>query len=1615
MVDRSKVVGKPIGSLPGTGIEPYIPTTKSLGEDVSAGLHAITGGLYGIATALPKAAGLMELEPYTQEVLNDLEARMKDAQWNPYLRKSAMYMLRREAAGAEALYGASPLILSKLMGIPKLLIPFGLGFGGVMSQEISKPLEKETGIPAWATDTAMMVAGTAFGFKTLRDMRLEQGTKIQRALNAARQSDPFFELEKTPPFGFNEVTDHLHVKAAERESSLIKEAIDAGDKSATKERTPDLAVKFARGITGDDIIEINADAVHKLYEGKLEEKYSPEDGLLGWVTNLREQLLHSDKDGGPIRVRADEYFGRATKDVHKLLEDDIRRDPDGLTKNQAKEHKLVEEVPRAEIRPEEGFWSVYVDGLRSKTFLTRSAAEEHLDLIAPEQSFEGGLRKAAGIDQVEYDLAAGDVVDIAPSPIANKLVFKLPQSIMDRILKLREKVEKARQDRQFNKAEKRVRAERGPEWQERFDEQLAQTAEDMKDNPQYMIKRLFDDGMIGDQAVEGHVRIDRASLTADERKAIPRNWMAKEGGVGVSDLVRLLGLDSKETLINHITNLEGSRGKASRTDYFSRLLAQEARERMHRKHGDPVEAIYDEAMDHVTDDSTFGMVYEHLLASAMKANKPWTQTKEDFRISVIEDLRGRPFTRRIMEDAHRDMGKAHKDSMAAATKGDWNELLVQQQRYAYNHVLAQEGKRLNSRIKESDKFDKRFGRGKIIEGVATEHTDRIHDIMARTGADVKRGPGAMKDLYDAVDRHDTARKGKAGFSEGLRGFWEEHADRGMAVADAQYENDSMPNMVVYDKLFDKSWVKLPKDMTIGEWEAIADTKKSIAKWGSKVLYEDKAGRRIAHEDLITQITDDIDFFIDKGAPVVTYDKLGIAKDAKPGNLRLMWTALRQLEPIVLRIGRYDPNAPFIRAYHKLVDAANNSRVLETEYGRRLNQLAELTNKFTKGSKMTDELHNETLYEPRTLIQDERGRYVVPPVGSAFRGMTVHNLTTMMLNMGLKSGRQRMADGYGATPETLMDYINTHATKEHWNYVEAVWDLFRDIKNAENERDLRLQGTTIPEEYGVPIDTPFGRIRGQYYPVIHDRGDPFFNVKSDVNRFGNQRARVADGWEKERTTHDGPLSLDIADLNGHLARRIRALGMKEAVIEFGNIIYDRKFQQAFTKAFGKTTMDMWEPFLKDVAGQPGWESPTVQGFGKYFDAIRRGSVQAAAGLSIKILGKHSPTALIHAIGEVGAWRFMEALAHVTVNNKITRDQNRDFIYGKTMIAGREHNGSAEIKGRAHHWYETTQGGVESIMSKPPSAFEARKYGIPTNMSVWKVMKQELIERGAYAIQTADMKIAEAVYYAKYSHVHEDLTPTGMSPWEIHTEAHRLAEFSVRSALGSTAITSRSALFRQAAWYWRGLTAFMGFFNSTQARLETSIFRSKDAFREYAQTGDGKALLQEQKAAGSTMLHYFVLTAAVEQIVESFFHEDESPAWWKWGVKPFAHIGSQMLPAAKSLYTAVEWGSGFNPGMTIVDTGLDKIEKLAQNLTDPRKFRTPRGQIQLIGNGLDVLAATRGIGNFQTSKIGQAMLNVMYAGEIPNDVQDFFNLWNRGTVRAPKHRKKTYMDQRDRRIT
>jgi Large polyvalent protein associated domain 22 len=1646
---RKKVAGKPVSLVPagwrqGPDIFLNEPSRNLREGDIGAAIDATKHGLYGMATAIPKMLGVMEPETeIAQDLIASAKKKMDEAGWNPYIRDFLLGYASRQAGITEAVYGLSPLILTKMLKLPSWVAFLGLPVGGVVSHEVSKPLEQETGIPAEATDAALMVVGAAVGFKHLRDVRLE-GTAHQKLQNMVRMVDPFAKTGKTPPYGFNELTDHLHEKAAQRAAEQVQEVMAARDKTQTVVRSPDLMTKFVNGIVGDGTVEINAQSVLKLYEGKFLEKYGPDDGLLGWIPDLEAQLARSTKDGGPIRVRADEYFGRVDKEVHKALADDFRLNPDELTPNEVKAKadlreaaltakkpkaeeptakaeeavKLPEpgqpEVPveRAEIRPENGSWAVYLDGERVKAFITRSAAEEHLAQIAPELTLEGGLKKAAGLDQVDYDLAAGDVVEIAPSPMFGRLVLKLPKAAYDRILKLRDEINEARKSRQLEKALKRVKNEQTPMWQERFNEQMEETWADMQDNPQYQIKRMFDDRTIGTHVHDENIRIDRNSLDPDMAKLIPRQWLAKKGGWKLDDIaIKLLHMDSGRTLFDHITKLERDRGTQSRTEYFLRTVSNEARARMERKWGDPAESVLAEALDHVTDDGTYGIIWEHLLATSQAAGKVLPHTKESFRDTVLEDLSNRPFSRRVLDDAHRDMGKAHKDTIIAAGKNNWDAVFEAQQQYAYNHVLAQEAKKLNARITEMDRFDSQFGKQREVPGYAVEHTDRIHDIMWRTGSEVRRGagpaPSGMIDLDTAMRRHNETRAGKGKFAPGLKGFLEEHLEKGLPVEDHKYENDYLPNMVVYEKLYrnpdnpaqPEGWITSPDKMTIGEWTAIADTKKSIAKWGRDTWIESTTRQKMKIDDLVDAINKDLSFFPER---LPEYTKLGVPKEARKSTLSMMWAELQQMEYIFDRIGRFDPNAPLMKfVHHKLVDGVNRARELEVEYSVKLNRLAELY----KDIDMTEVLPNDVFYEPSKLIRNERGEPMVPANGTMFRFMTKHNAIAVAVNMGLKSGQQRVTGGYGATPEQGMAWLNQHLTKKDWGVVQGFWKLLREIKDLENERDIRMTGVTVPEEVGARLDTPFGVIRGEYYPVIHDVSDPRFKVMSDeTNKYRNARVRVANGWEKARTAHDGPISLDLQDFGNHLARRLRALGVKEAVVDASHVFYNEKFQLAFASRFGKAKSDLLEPFLKDVAGRPGWETGMVQGFSRFFENFRRGTTQAIAGFSHTILLKHAPTALIHGIGEVGPQAFLEALYHTTVNNKQTMKANENFIYDGAVIDGHHWSGVKEIKGRRHQWYESAQGGVESMLNKAPTWQERQAWGLPAGMSTWKVIKQELTTAGSWAIQTADMKIAEIVFHAKYKQTMEQLAGENMTLWEAHLEAVRQSEFSIRKALGSTATTSRSSLMRNSAVFWRGMTMFMGFFNNTLMRLQSTAWRSKDAYREFSETGDGKKFAGELGVAGKDLMTYFVYTAIVEQLVEQVLHPDTRATVASSAATAVGHLAFQIFPAGKNLWGAAKYGYGFNPGLTVMDSGMDKYERLAQMaIAHPEKFLTPKGQIAAGGAALDALAAYHGIGNFQTSNWLEAAANITYGGQVPRDARHFWNLWSRGTMYDPKKRR------------
>lgn len=169
---------------------------------------------------------------------------------------------------------------------------------------------------------------------------------MSRFRSTARIMDYYGRQGKPPPTGVDPFIDNVYKEQAELDAKSLDKAVSDVGKTATKERSPDYASRFAEGPAGDAKIRISADAVDRLYGDSTPE---PDDGKLGFIPNLAERLDATAGSGGYIDVPLKDYLANIDPEVHREIRDDILVRDHGFTVNEAKE---VPEPPKAEPAPE---------------------------------------------------------------------------------------------------------------------------------------------------------------------------------------------------------------------------------------------------------------------------------------------------------------------------------------------------------------------------------------------------------------------------------------------------------------------------------------------------------------------------------------------------------------------------------------------------------------------------------------------------------------------------------------------------------------------------------------------------------------------------------------------------------------------------------------------------------------------------------------------------------------------------------------------------------------------------------------------------------------------------------------------------------------------------------------------------------------------------------------------------------------------------------------------------------------------------------------------------------------------------------------------------------------
>jgi len=160
------------------------------------------------------------------------------------------------------------------------------------------------------------------------------GGGAEGPMNVLAKVKPWLYSDKLPPAGIHPEIDKVKTEANQSALELLDQKVTEAQGVPGRERAPELLRDFVNQHTQDATMGISGEAVIKLYGDKLP---SADDGILGWVPNLKEQLDVARETGADITVPMADWITKVDPEVHKALHDDLRVVQGGITTREATE------------------------------------------------------------------------------------------------------------------------------------------------------------------------------------------------------------------------------------------------------------------------------------------------------------------------------------------------------------------------------------------------------------------------------------------------------------------------------------------------------------------------------------------------------------------------------------------------------------------------------------------------------------------------------------------------------------------------------------------------------------------------------------------------------------------------------------------------------------------------------------------------------------------------------------------------------------------------------------------------------------------------------------------------------------------------------------------------------------------------------------------------------------------------------------------------------------------------------------------------------------------------------------------------------------------------------
>ena len=254
--------------------------------------------------------------------------------------------------------------------------------------------------------------------------------------------------------------------------------------------------------------------------------------------------------------------------------------------------------------------------------------------------------------------------------------------------------------------------------------------------------------------------------------------------------------------------------------------------------------------------------------------------------------------------------------------------------------------------------------------------------------------------------------------------------------------------------------------------------------------------------------------------------------------------------------------------------------------------AELAEKFAGAiERLWRELPQETLkrrFEVMTDFYDRLGFQEGVNLGGPVDRLT---LLMIALNMGNPHNRQLVNSTIRGGEANILAYLNEKLTEAEWRWVQSVWDALDGMWPEIAAKEMRVNGVPPERVEAMPIETPYGTLRGGYFPAKVDpriRRTSQGAVQEAVAAYRDPGYRSA-ATPKSHTRRRAPNASYVVDLNwsvvpGHVAQVVHDIAFDEWVRRSARIVEDPRMRTLLQRTLGESRARELSDWIKFVSNQ-----------------------------------------------------------------------------------------------------------------------------------------------------------------------------------------------------------------------------------------------------------------------------------------------------------------------------------------------------------------------------------------------------------------------------------------------